>query len=194
MFAQIPEPILVWAANRYMETEAPAEMDNFLLQRLAEAPDASAQGKIWEKSIPSAVLSLFANPENSTNIVWAKRSYVHEPHLIPTTHDLWRHKMFGMDSQFSSFQLADWIADPTLAAFVFPENDAGPDAATVTDDGILVLIQCKFNQPPSVLKKNVRHPSAVHAIAAVMPSTFYRPRSDVKTLWLVCRRWENGHL
>ena len=182
LVTQLSEPMLIWAANQYLENEAPDEMAVYLHQRLADAPGASGQGKIWEQSVPTAIAALFKDHSSITNIVRQRPGYSHISCRVNTAQQPSIHTAFGLDEHFTEIGFAEWLADPSVAAFVFPENDAGPDAATVTEDGRLVLVQCKFTQPPSHGKK-VNKPTAFPSLASILPNTMYRPRGDARKIY-----------
>jgi hypothetical protein len=77
----------------------------------------------------------------------------------------------------STHPLQEWLENPSSSVYFFPANDAGPDAATVTRDGILVLVQCKFTEP-LLPEKTVSRPPAFGAFSSVFANTFYRPRNN----------------
>ena len=182
LVTQLSEPILIWAANQYLENEAPDEMAVYLRQRLADAPGASGQGKIWEQSVPNAIAMLFKDPLSIENIVWQRAGYSHISRRVYTAQQPSIHAAFGLDTHFTEIGFAEWLANPSVAAFVFPENDAGPDVATITEDGCLVLVQCKFTEPPSHGKKTNK-PAAFSSLASILPNTMYRPRGDAQKIY-----------
>lgn len=181
LVTQLSEPMLVWAACQYIRAEAPDEFARYLRSRLADAPGPSGQGKIWEQTIPNAVAALFGNAENQRNIVWQRVGYRHEEHTVIMPYDVYNHQNFGLDVEFADTTFVDWLEDTKIAVYCFPENEAGPDAATVTRDGVLVLVQCKLTKPPSALN-SASKPSAFSAFSSVLPNTFYRPRKDAKKI------------
>jgi len=179
--AQLAEPILVYSLNEYINKEAPDEMAVYLKQRLADAPGPEARGKVWEQSVPNALHSLFKTSSTADNIQWSNSSYQHQSHNFYFVQQPTKHLTFGIDSRFTDLSFADWLENPSMSAYFSPENDSGPDVATVTEDGVLVLVLCKFTQPPNADKKTSK-PTAFSAISSLCPNTMYRPRKDAKKI------------
>jgi hypothetical protein len=174
---ELSEPLSIWAAIQYLYTEVPDEMSLYLRQRIADAPGPSGQGKVWEQSIPDVLANLFVSHGTQDNMVWAKPGYRHEYHSFIDKESWWKYDRYGIDSEYANVTFADWLENPSMSVYFFPENEAGPDAATVTKDGFLILVQCKFTMPLST-DKNVSRPTAFGTISSVLPNTFYRPRSN----------------
>src|SRR5437762_13061276 len=176
------EPLLIWAAIQYLYTEVPEEMSLYLRQRIADAPGPTGQGKIWEQSVPDVLANLFVSHGTEDNLVWSKPGYKHEYHALIAKDDRWKHDRYGTDAEYANVTFVEWLDDPSTSVYFFPENEAGPDAATVTNDGFLILVQCKFTEPLSP-DKNVSKPTAFATLSSVLPNTFYRPRNDDKKIY-----------
>jgi hypothetical protein len=73
---------------------------------------------------------------------------------------------YGTDAEDANASFVDRLDDPSTIGYFFPENEAGPDAATVTKDGWLILVQCKFTEPLSPDKK-VSRPTAFSTLSSI---------------------------